>query len=141
VYNPLQILGTRFALVVHCNGLDEISITGITKIYELKNEKITEKALNPEDYGIKQCSIDSIKVPDAKASAVIIKNILNGKETGLCRDIVVLNSAAALIAAGLTDNFSSAVKMAQNSIDEEKALHCLENLVKISNSISKSKIA
>jgi anthranilate phosphoribosyltransferase len=134
----LQILSTHFALVVHCNGLDEISITGITKIYELKNGKITEKTLNPEDYGIKQCNIDNIKVPDSKTSAVIIKNILQGKETGLCRDIVVLNSAAALIAAGLTDDFSSAVKMAKNSIDEEKALHCLENLIKISNSITKS---
>lgn len=132
----LQILGTRFALVVHCSGLDEISTTGITKIFELKNGKITEKELNPEDFGIKPCNIDDMKVPDAKASAVVIKDILNGKETGAYRDIVILNSAAALIAAGLADNFGTAIELAQKAIDNGDALNSLEKLIEISNSVS-----
>ncbi|MBN1972400.1 MAG: anthranilate phosphoribosyltransferase [Sedimentisphaerales bacterium] len=132
----LRILGTSFALVVHCSGLDEISINGVTKICELKDGKITKKEFNPEDFGVKPCKIDHMKVPDAKASAVIIKNILNGKETGPCRDIVVLNSAAALIACGLADNFNSAIEMAENSIKEGKAMNCLEKLIEISNHVS-----
>jgi anthranilate phosphoribosyltransferase len=129
----LQILGTRYALVVHCNGLDEVSVGGITKMCELKDSQITEKELNPEDFGIKRCNIDDIKVPDAKASAAIIKNVLSGEENGPCKDIVVLNSAAALVACGLADNFDSAIKMAQNSINESKAMSCLKKLAEISN--------
>jgi anthranilate phosphoribosyltransferase len=129
----LKILGTKFALVVHSDGLDEISLTGITKICELKNDQITEKQLNPRDFGIEPADIDQMKVGDAKTSAGIIKDILNGKELGPCRDIIVLNSAAAIIAGGLAENFSSAIKLAAASIDEGKALSCLERLIEISN--------
>jgi anthranilate phosphoribosyltransferase len=129
----LKILGTRFALVVHSDGLDEISLAGITKICELKNDQITEKELNPKDLGIEPADIDQMKVADAKTSAGIIKDILNGKETGPCRDIIVLNSAAAIIAGGLAENFASAIKLAAASIDEGKALGCLERLIEISN--------
>jgi anthranilate phosphoribosyltransferase len=129
----LKILGTRFALVVHSDGLDEISLTGITKICELKNDQITEKELNPKDFGIEQADIDQMKVADAKTSAGIIKDILNGKEAGSCRDIIILNSAAAIIAGGLAENFHSAIKLAAASIDEGKALGCLERMIEISN--------
>jgi anthranilate phosphoribosyltransferase len=131
----LKILGTRFALVVHSDGLDEISLTGITKICELKNGQITVKELNPKDFGIEPADIDQMKVADAKASAGIIKDILNGKEAGTCRDIIILNSAAAIIAGGLAENFPSAIKLAAASIDEGKALSCLERLIEISNRV------
>ena len=133
----LKILGTRYALVVHSDGLDEISLTGIIKICELKNDQITEKELNPKDFGIEPADISRMKVGDAKASAGIIKDILNGKETGACRDIIVLNSAAAIIAGGLAENFHSAIKLAAASIDEGKALSCLERLIEISNKNAK----
>ena len=129
----LNILGTKFALVVHSNGLDEISLTGITKICELKEGKITEKQMNPNDFGINYASIEQMSVTDAKTSAKVIKDILIGKETGPCRDIILLNSAAGIIAAGLADDFGSAIEMAQNSINEGKAINCLEKLCKISN--------
>lgn len=132
----LLILGTRYALVVHCSGLDEISISGITKIYELKNGIISKKELNPENFGIKMCNIDDMKVPDAKASAKIIKDLLSGKKNGPCRNIVVLNSAAVLIAAGMADDFDSAIIMADKSIAQGKAMNCLENLIKLSNNVS-----
>jgi anthranilate phosphoribosyltransferase len=129
----LLILGTRYALVVHCNGLDEVSVAGITKICELKNGQILEKELNPQDLGIKPCNIEGMKVPDAKASAEIIRNILSGKEDGPCKDMVVLNSAAALIACSLADDFDSAIKLAENSINEGKAQNSLKKLTEISN--------
>ena len=98
--------------------------------------QISEKELNPEDFGIKSCDIDQMKVQDAKASAGIIKGILSGEENGPGRDIVVLNAAAALIACGMADDFKSAIEMAKNSINEGKALDSLQKLGEISNRIS-----
>jgi len=106
----LKMLGARLALVVHSDGLDEISTAGPTKILEL------------------------LRVTDAKESAVIIRNILSSKEAGVGKDIVVLNSAAAVIAGGLADDFAEAIELVINSIDDGKALDCLEKLIEISNS-------
>ena len=78
----LNILGTKFALVVHSNGLDEISLTGVTKICQLKEGQVTEKEINPGDLGIKTAAIEKIHVGDAKTSAKIIRNLLSGKEIG-----------------------------------------------------------
>ncbi|MBN2590516.1 MAG: anthranilate phosphoribosyltransferase [Sedimentisphaerales bacterium] len=129
----LNILGTKFALVVHSDGLDEISLTGITKICELKEGQITEKQMNPADLGMNAASIEQMSVTDAKTSAKVIRDILSGRETGPCRDIILLNSAAGIIAAGLADDFSSAVELAQKAISDGKAMNCLEKLIEISN--------
>ena len=131
----LKMLGTRFALVVHSNGLDEISVSGITRILELKDGRITEKNLNPEDFGIKPASIDRMQATDAKSSAGIVMDVLNGEKTGPCRDIIILNSAAAIIAGGLAGDFDSAIKLAEDSVDNGRALKCLEKLIKISNGV------
>ncbi len=129
----LNILGTKFALVVHSDGLDEISLTGVTKICELKNGRITEKQMNPDDFGIKSAGIEQIQITDAKSSAKFIRNVLTGKENGPCRDIILLNSAAGIIAAGLSDDFGSAIELARKAIDDGKAINCLEKLIEISN--------
>jgi anthranilate phosphoribosyltransferase len=129
----LKILGARLALVVHSDGLDEISIAGLTKILELKDGRITSSEINPVELGFKPADINSLKVTDARTSAGIIKSILSSKETGAGKDIVVLNSAAAIIAGGLADDFADAVKLAETSISEGKALNCLEKLVEVSN--------
>ncbi len=131
----LRMLGARFALVVHCNGLDEISTVGITRILELNNGAITEKQINPEDLGIHTCDIDELKVADAKASAKIIRDILAGRQTGVGKDIVMLNASAAIIAGGLAKDFTSAMKLAESSVSEGKALACLEKLVQVSNGV------
>lgn len=129
----LKMLGTRFALVVHSNGLDEISTAAVTKILQLKDGNITESQINPQDLGIKPADIDNLIVAEAKASAKIIKDILAGKEVGAARDIVVLNASAAIIAGGLTEDFPSAIKLAEASIDNGSALACLEKLIEVSN--------
>jgi anthranilate phosphoribosyltransferase len=129
----LKMLGARFALVVHNNGLDEISTTGITKIMELKNGQISDKEFNPGDLGFETADIDRLKVTDAKASAKIIKDILTGKETGTGKDIVVLNAAAGIIAGGLADDFAPALEMANASISDGKAMDSLEKLIEVSN--------
>jgi len=134
IVEALKLLGSRYAMVVHSNGLDEISTAGVTKILELKEGQILSKELNPEDLGIRLASIDELKVTDAKASAKVLRDIVTGKETGPRKDIVVLNAAAAIIAAGLADNFKSAIKLAEASINDGRALACLEKLIEVSNS-------
>ena len=132
----LKILGTQSAMVVHSNGLDEISTTGITKILKLNDGQITLSEINPDDYGTKPVDIEKLKVEDAKASAKIIRGILDGEETGPHKDIVILNTAAAIITGGLAEDFTSAIKLAQDSISQAKAKDCLEKLIEISNSSS-----
>jgi len=133
IVEALKLLGSRYAMVVHSNGLDEISTAGVTRILELKEGKIARKELNPEDLGIALASIDELKVTDSKTSAKVLKDIVTGKETGPRKDIVVLNAAAAIIAAGLANSFESAIKLAEASINDGRALACLEKLIEVSN--------
>ena len=129
----LDMLGTRFALVVHCDGLDEISTSAVTKMLELKDGQITQKELNPEDFGIGISSVDDLKVTDAKTSAKIVRDILEGKQSGAARDMIVLNASAAIIAGGLAEDFNSALGLANESIDGGGALTCLEKMIEVSN--------
>ncbi len=133
VAEALKLLGTRYAMVVHGNGMDEISTAGITKIAELKEGQITNKELNPQDFGITLAGIDELKVTDVKTSAKILRDILSGKESGPRKDIVILNAAAAIIAGSLADDFQSAIEMANASASDGKALACLEKLIEVSN--------
>ena len=133
VAEALKLLGTRYAMVVHGNGMDEISTAGITKIAELKEGQITNKELNPQDFGITLAGIDELKVTDVKTSAKILRDILSGKESGPRKDIVILNAAAAIIAGSLADDFESATRKANASVNDGKALACLEKLIEVSN--------
>ena len=132
----LKMLGVRFALIVHNNGLDEISTAGITKITELKDSRISDREINPKDLGFETADIDRLKVTDAKTSAKIITDILTGKETGTGKDIVVLNAAAGVIAGGLADDFAPAIELAESSINDGKAMDSLEKLIQVSNRTS-----
>jgi len=129
----LKVLGTQYAMVVHSNGLDEISIATTTKILELKDGQITAKELNPEDLGMALADIEDLRVSDAKASAKVLRDILSTKESGPPKDIVVLNAAAAIIASGLADDFASAIKLAEASVSNGGAAACLEKLIEVSN--------
>jgi anthranilate phosphoribosyltransferase len=122
-------------MVVHSNGLDEISTAAKTKIIELKEGEIVSKELDPEDLGFTLADIEQLKVTDAKASANVLRDILSGKETGPRKDIVILNAAAAIIAGNLADDFGAAMAQAEASISEGKASACLEKLIQISNSL------
>jgi anthranilate phosphoribosyltransferase len=122
----LKVLGAKYAMVVHSDGLDEISTAGVTKIAELKDGRIAHKELNPRDFGIEPADIEKLKVADAQTSARIVKDILSGRETGSGKDIVVLNASAAIIAGGLAEDFASAITLAQASIENGSAQDCLE---------------
>ncbi|MCP4257686.1 MAG: anthranilate phosphoribosyltransferase [Planctomycetes bacterium] len=131
----LKMLGARYAMVVHSDGLDEISTITKTKILELKGGQITNKELNPKDLGIGLANIEDLTVTDATTSATVVRDILTGKESGPRKDIVIINAAAAIIAAGMADDFASAIKKAEASISEGKASACLEKLIEVSNDV------
>jgi anthranilate phosphoribosyltransferase len=133
IADALRLLGTQYAMVVHSEGLDEISTAAVTKIAELKNGRITNKKLNPKDLGISPTTLEELKVADAKSSAKVLRDIMSGKETRARKDIVVLNAAAAIIVGGLANDFKSAIELAESSVSDGKALVCLEKLIEISN--------
>ncbi len=133
IAESLKMLGARRAFVVHGQGMDEISLLGKTRIVELRDGWIRSFELDPGDYGISNTSIDVLGSGDAIANAALIRDILAGKEKGPRRDIVLLNAAAALVVAELADGFAEALPLAQASVEEGKALHCLEKLVEVSN--------
>jgi anthranilate phosphoribosyltransferase len=134
IAEALKLLGAKVAMIVHGNGMDEISTAGVTKIVKLREGKIESYELNAEDFGIAPANINDLKVTDVKESAEVLRKILNGKEKGPRKDIVILNAAAAIIIAGLADDFESALKLADASVGDGGALGCLEKLVEISNS-------
>ncbi len=131
----LKNLGIKRAFVVYgSDTLDEITITGSTKISEVINDEINTYNIKPGDFNLKTYSLDEIKGGNSEDNAKIIMDILNGKE-GAKRDIVLLNSAAALVAGNLAKDFNDGIKMATEAIDSKKALKKLEELKEISNKL------
>ncbi len=133
IVESLKMLGTRRAMVVHGQGMDEISLLGKTRIVELRDGWVTSFLPDPAEYGIANASLDALGSGDAIANAAVIRDVLAGKERGPRRDIVVLNAAAAIVVAGLADGFAKALPLAQASIDRGNALQCLERLIEVSN--------
>lgn len=124
----LQNSGSAHALVVHgSDGLDEITTTGLTFIAESYKGRVKTYEINPEDFGINNSELSDLQGGSASDNAEIIKDILNGK-TGPCRDIVVLNAAAAIYAADKTGSVKEGIALAEESIDSKKALEKLELL-------------
>jgi len=137
----LDRLGCRSAFVVHGLGCyDEMSITGPTAVARLKDGDITAFTLVPEDVGLKRASKEDILGGDAACNAAITLAVLKG-ERGAARDIVVLNSAAVLVAAGKADNLIDGVLLAQESIDSGRALDKLGQLVELSEEFARQSAA
>lgn len=129
----LKKLGTKHAFVVYgMDTLDEITTTGKTKISEVKGSKIENYYIKPQDFGIPTASLKDIAGGTSAVNAEIINDILKGKK-GPKRDIVVFNSAAALIAVSKAKNFKEGIALAENSIDKGKAFEKLEMLIEYTN--------
>jgi anthranilate phosphoribosyltransferase len=125
----LSMLGLRRAMVVHgCDGLDEITISGTTRVAEVRDGQVRTYEVTPEEFGLKRAPIESISGGDAAENARIIQEVLSGKKSP-CRDVVLLNAAATLVAAGRANLLSEAMPMAAKSIDSGTARSKLESLV------------
>lgn len=116
-------------LVASEDGMDEITTTGKTKLFEIKGSNLHIYTISPKQFGIKIASKKYLMGADAVSNAKIIENILKG-EKGPKRDIILLNSAAALYTAGRVKSIKEGIKLAEESIDSGAALKVLENLIK-----------
>ncbi|MHA1536028.1 MAG: anthranilate phosphoribosyltransferase [Alphaproteobacteria bacterium] len=126
-------LGSQRAWVVHGHdGLDEMTLTGITHVAELKDGKVRAFEVTPRDAGLEPCAPGDLKGGDPEENAGVMRALLAG-ERGPIRDFVRLNAAAALIVAGRADSLKEGAKLAGYSIDSGKARAALEKLVAISN--------
>jgi len=129
----LSMLGLHRALVVHgLDGLDEITITGPTRIAELREGTVRTYEVTPEEFGMNRGTLDEISGGDAAANAYIIRDILAGKKSPR-KDVVLLNAAAALLAAGKVDHLADALPLASKSIDSGAASEKLQALVRFTN--------
>jgi anthranilate phosphoribosyltransferase len=129
----LQELGsTDVMLVCGSDGLDEITTTSETYIAELKNKEITNYTIKPEDFGINRANPDELIGDTPKVNAHKILKLLDGEKDAF-RDIVVLNSAAAIYISGIADSIEHGLEFANCSIDNGNAKASLEKLVKASN--------
>ena len=125
----LGTLGAERAFVVHgSDGLDEMTLTGLTRVSELKNGSISTYDVSPGDFGLAQAPADALKGGDADYNAEITRSILNGEE-GPRRGIVLLNAAAAIVAGDKARDLNEGVQVAAEVIDSGKALEKLEGLV------------
>ena len=133
----LKMLGSRHVMAVHGHdGLDEITITGPTFVAELKHDFITEYTIEPGQFGLDTAPIEAIQVQDAAESKARLKAVLEG-EPGPARDVVVLNSAAALYVSGVVESLWDGVAAARDAIASGAARAKLEQLVRFTGSFAK----
>jgi anthranilate phosphoribosyltransferase len=129
----LSMLGLRRVLVVHgLDGLDEITITGVTRIGEAREGTVRSYEIEPEEFGLARASLQDIAGGDAVENAEIIREVLRGKKSPR-RDVVILNSAAALVAAGRAEHIAEAIPLAAKSIDSAAAAAKLDALVRFAS--------
>ncbi|HEY3619547.1 MAG TPA: anthranilate phosphoribosyltransferase, partial [Candidatus Sulfotelmatobacter sp.] len=109
------------ALVVHgLDGLDEITITGTTRVAEAREGSVRSYEVEPEEFGMARGTLQEIAGGDATENAKIIRAVLAGEKSPR-RDVVLLNAAAALVAAGRADRIADAIPVAAQSIDSGTA--------------------
>ena len=131
----LKQLGSEHVLVVHAeDGLDEISISGPTRIAELKDGVITVYTVSPADFGMQHADLATIAVSDAQASLAMINDVFAGVP-GPARDIVALNAGAAIYAAGLAATLAEGVVLAGETIASGKAQQTFQALIEVSNAV------
>jgi anthranilate phosphoribosyltransferase len=126
-------LGCQRGFVVHGqDGMDEITLTGPTRVAEINEGKVTLSTIEPEDFGLRRCLLSDLQGGDAEENAAIVRDVLAGAE-GPKRDVVLLNAAYALVAAGIVESVDAGLQKAGNMIDEGLAKAKLEGLVNLTN--------
>jgi anthranilate phosphoribosyltransferase len=129
VAEALSMLGTRRAFVVHgLDGLDEITITGATRVAEVRGGNVHSYEIDPDEFGFQRAPLDAISGGDAAQNAGIVRSILTGEKSPR-RDVVLMNAAAALVAAGKAEHLKAGADLAAQSIDSGSAAKKLEALV------------
>lgn len=126
----LNILGSERALVVHGSGLDEITNTGETNVSELKDGSIESYTLSPQDLGYPKVKPDEIAGGLPSENAAKLVGVLKGQRSP-ARDIIAINSGAALYVSGRSVSLKEGARLAEESLDSGKTLSLLERMVKL----------
>jgi anthranilate phosphoribosyltransferase len=125
----LQRLGSRRVLVVHgLDGLDEIALSGLTMVAELKNNEIREYTVSPADFGLRAAESAAIRVANVDESKAMMLGALEGKE-GPARDIVALNAGASVYVAGLAPTLAAGVELALQTMRSGAARRKVDEFV------------
>jgi anthranilate phosphoribosyltransferase len=126
-------LGTERAMVVHGeDGLGEVTLEGMTYVTQVDRSGQNELEWTPEDFGLQRGSVELLRVDGPESSAAMVRQVLAGTP-GPARDIVLLNGAAGLLAAGVCDDPIDAARQAAEAIDRGAAERLLEQLVQRSH--------
>lgn len=125
----LKELGSSsLVLVSGLDGMDEISLCAPSRIFHLKFDTQTHLTIKPEDFGFKRCEPSDLQGGSARDNADIMIEILEGKEKGPKRDIVLLNSAAALVAGDVSESLKDGLGLAKSLLDSGKAMNVLQSM-------------
>ena len=131
----LRLLGTRHALVVHgSDGVDELTLEGSTQVWEVKEGVTHDYTINAQDLGFPQTPMERLRVGSSEESASLLRQVLQGKK-GPARDVVLLNAAAAFLAADRA-TLQEGVALAEEAIDSGRALAALDKLVEVSQKVA-----
>ncbi len=134
IATALMHLGVEQGMVVSAaNGMDEISTVTETTIAEIKDDVVTVYTVTPEQFGLRRATAEDITGGDGAANAQITRDILDGKDRGPKRDIVLLNAGAALYAAKIAPSIEKGIELAAEAIDSGRAAEVLAKLVEYSN--------
>ena len=128
----LRDLGSENVWVVHGDGMDEITTTGITQVTALENGRIRSFELTPMDFGVQAASMDELKGGDGTANAAALRAVLAGARNAY-RDISHCNAAASLVVAGKAETIMDGMTLAAQSLDSGQAAAALDRLVAVSN--------
>jgi len=132
----LRKLGCRRGFVVYgLDGMDEITLTGGTRVAEVNHDGVVVKVIRPEDFGLQSAEASELRGGDARGNAQIVREVLSGQD-GAKRRIVLLNAAFALVAAGKADDVLDGVRLAAEAIDSGAAARQLERLVALTNEVA-----
>ena len=139
IAQALTQLNTKRAMVVSSeDGMDEVSISDVTHCAFVERGSVHEFTLDPREYGFDLYPKTEIEGGDAKFNAEITKGILNGTITGAKKDIVILNTAVALLVDGKVNSTEEGVEMARDTINSDAAIQKLNEIVKVSNELVNS---
>jgi anthranilate phosphoribosyltransferase len=138
VYSPALVpklartflsLGTKRAMVVHGDGLDEITVSGATRVAEIRKGSISEYTLVPEEFGLQRSPVSALSGRSPSENAAIIRSVFSGMH-GPARDVVMMNAGAAIYLGGKAGNLETGISLAERSIDSGSSRQKLEELAR-----------
>ena len=124
----LAVLGRAHAWAVHGRGMDELSLTGPSEVREVIGGHVRELTVDPAALGLKLCTFDDLRGPDRATNAAILLEILDGRDRGPRRDIVLLNAAAGFVITRLASDLAAGLALAREQIANGRALGKLRAL-------------